>query len=262
MCSVRWNMEHWLIPTLIGITVSTILSASAAVSFSENFAGGTLNSALQAPSPNYYSFNGPATIAEASDRSYIATTATDFLAADFTATLTYTIASGNDSMFVGIGNGTPAGGFYGEPDKAIYLRACPPNFGSGQVHVTINNGAGSVNEGATLVNLLSGATSRVQITKTGDSLTFALDYNSSSGTFVADYSQTFSLASSVGFLDNSDSRFFFGTQAGVTFNALDVNITPVPEINPLVPASLMLVGAVTWQRRRTGRLNTDAAEPK
>jgi hypothetical protein len=243
------RMACILTVAIIGVFAAIPLPAQTATSFSENFAGPTINGALQDLSGNYV-FNGSA--ANPTDsRTYIATVATDYLNYDFTAMLTYTVQSGTggNNMFFGIGSGLPDPNFYDEPLTAVYLRSDPDNFNSGGAHVTLNDGAGNVTEGSTIGSPGDG-TSRALLTKTGDTVTFAVDPNSSSGAFVAAYSESFSVANDLAFLNDANSSLFFGSTTGTTFQALTVDVAAVPEPSVLALFALGSVGVRQILRRR------------
>ena len=183
---------------------------------------------------------------------YISTVATDFLSVDFTAVLTYTVAGsgGDPSVFFGVGSGQPDANFYGEPISAVYMRSGPADFGSGQVEITLNDGAGNVNAGSAL-GYPGNGTSRVKIVKVGDSLTFEFDPNSSSGTFVSAFSQSFSVSSDLSFLNDTNSSIFFGASTASVLNNVTVTVTDTPE--PSALALLALGGFVVAQISRFPR---------
>jgi hypothetical protein len=227
----------------VGILATLHGTAQTATSFSENFGGPTINAALQAPGD--YSFNGEATNTTGV-RTYVSTVASDFLAHDFTATITYTL-QGNGFAFFGIGSGQPDANFYDEPLNAIYLRSPPPSFDSGNVHVSLNNND-SVNEGSPIGS--ASGTSEMQIAKTGDTITFSLDPGNS-GSFVPLYSESFSVAGDVAFLDDTDSSLFFGVDDATVVNSLSVDVVPTPEPSA---AGLSILGGLcgwrVWRRRK------------
>jgi hypothetical protein len=156
----------------IGLFPAVLASAQTAASFTEDFSGPTLNSALQDTGGTYSLGSGAANTT--GNRTYISTVATDFLNSDFSAMLTYTVQDGG-LVFFGVGSGQPDPNFYDEPLDAIYMRSDPASFNSGAVHVSVNNNS-SVNEGAAF-GFPGDGTSRALITKTGDTITFAVDPN-------------------------------------------------------------------------------------
>ncbi len=238
------NARKALLLAWVAVVILAALQgpAQTATSFSENFDGPSINAALQAP--GNYSFNGEATNTTGV-RTYVSTVASDFLAHDFTATITYTL-QGNGFAFFGVGAGLPDANFYGEPLNAIYLRSPPPGFDSGNVHVTLNNND-NVNEGSPIGS--ASGTSEMQIAKTGDTITFSLDPGTS-GSFVPVYSESFSVPGDVAFLDDSDSRLFFGVDTATVVNSLSVNVVPTPEPSA-VELSILggLFGWQVWRRR-------------
>lgn len=245
--SLDSKLAYTLVVATLGMFASGRLPAQTATSFSENFAGPTINGALQDMAGNYV-FNGSAANSTGS-RTYIATVATDYLDYDFTAQLTYTVQSGygGDNMFFGIGSGLPDPNFYDEPLTAVYLRSDPADFNSGAAHITLNDGAGNVAEGSTIGSPGDG-TSRVLITKIGDTVTFAVDPNSSSGTFVSAYSESFSVVNNLSFLNDANGSLFFGAANGTSFQALSVDVAPTPE--PTTMALFAGGSLLGWQMLR------------
>jgi hypothetical protein len=104
----------------------------------------------------------------------------------------------------------------------------PNDWYGGSFNLTIKNGE-SIDEHSSDVDLgiLGSGTHRVRLTKTGNTLTFAVDANSRAGPFVADFSTSKSISADLAFLDTSNSRLFFGTQgASTTFDDLSIELNP------------------------------------
>ena len=230
------------------------LPAQAAGNLTEDFSGPALGPGLEFSAPDSYSFSTGFASPEGDSRQYIRTVATDFGAGDFVLSLTFRVASGDGgagTAFIGLGTGSPDSDYYDEPLNSVYFRSAPADFGDGFLQLSINSGAGNVAELTTLGNPGDG-THRALLTKVGDTLTFSLDANSSSGPFVADDTITLNLADErFAFLDNTNSRLFFGGQGTtVGFDQASISYS-VPEPG----SAAMFVGAVTlgfacWRRRR------------
>ena len=90
----------------------------------------------------------------------------------------------------------------------------------------------------------------MQIAKTGDTITFSLDPGNS-GSFVPLYSESFSVAGDVAFLDDTDSSLFFGVDDATVVNSLSVDVVPTPEPSA---AGLSILGGLcgwrVWRRRK------------
>lgn len=232
---------------------------ATAQTLTDSFNGPALASGLQMSQAGAFTLSGGATeTATDSDgngiRQYISTTLTDFRSHDFTLLVSYTISAGagDGNVFVGLGSGQPdVDGFYGEPLAAVYVRNAPSDFASGEIHATVNNGSGSVDEHSSFGFPGSG-TNRVEIVKVGNTLTFAVDAGSSGGAFVPDYSTSFDLAgSSFSFLNDSDSRLFIGSGGTrVTFNSLSITSSAIPEPATFAALAGCAMLGMAWRRRR------------
>ena len=251
-----------ILPTGVGLIILAWallapVTALSQASVSELFTGPSLNPLLELSQPGGYSYGGGGASNNTGQRGYIRTTATNFNTVDFTLMVTYTISTtgkgGDPVAFIGLGSGSPDGSYYDEPLSAVYLRSFPNDFGDGNTQMSLNDGAGNVTELTPFGSDfgIGTGTHRALLTKVGDTLTFSIDAHSSSGTFVADYSTTLSLAGDAPFLDATNSRLFIGTQdPGTTFQSM--SITVVPESATVgVGAGLAVLGVAFGWRRRT-----------
>jgi hypothetical protein len=229
-------------------------AARAQSSVNETFSGPTLSSDLELSLADSFSFNGVATNT-ANTRAYIRTVATNFNTVDFSLAVTYTIspgAGGGGTAFFGLGSGAPDGSHYGEPLTAGYMRSKPDVFEPGGSQISINNGS-ALDESRADFGTLGDGTHRALITKTGNTLTFAIDAGSDSlsGAFVAEFSTTLNISTELSFLNNTNSRLFVGGETTeVTFDSMVITTTAVPE-----PAAAGLItgfaalGLMTTARR-------------
>ena len=86
-------------------------------------------------------------------------------------------------------------------------------------------------------------THRAQIRKTGEVVTLSLDEDYTSGPFIADYATSRSINTDLSFLDSTNSRLFFGTQAGnTTFDSVTVTVVPEPSTLVCEFAGLLCFG--------------------
>jgi hypothetical protein len=237
-CGVKKQIPDITI-TIFAISLAVLSPSEAAQSIVETFDGPSLNSGLELSVAGSYTLAGGQAFNNSSPlRQYIRTVATDFRSADFTLLITYTVANNSASggaAFIGIGGGMPDAGFYEEPLAALYFRHLPTDFASGIVNPSINNGSGGVSELSSLGNPGSG-THRAQLFKLGNTITYGIQQNYTTGNFFADYSATFDLTESrFSFLNDTNSRLFFG---GDNIQTKFDNVTiAVPE-----PSSALLIG--------------------
>lgn len=191
-----------------------------------------------------YSFTGD--VAEnTSVREYIRTRAADYNTVDFIAEITYNRpdgATGPNIAFFGLGDGLPDAGEFGNPYPALY-------FETQNLRVEKDSSFGN-NDSIVFAMTEPGAGShRLQITKLGDLITFAVDENYVSGPFTADQSHTLSLSAVAPFLNSSNSRIFFGSENATTrtyFDDLVITVIPAPAA---LPAGLVLLGTLVLRRR-------------
>lgn len=244
-----------IIPTLIiGFAAP---SASAAISLTDTFSGPTLNPGLEASAANIYTISGGSVSnTNGERREYIRTVATDFRSTDFMMSITYTVANGFGGAgiaFIGLGSGAPDPAFYSEPLLAVYFRTTPDDF-AGIINPSINSGGGAVNELAA-IGTAGGGTHRARLTKIGNTLAFAIDIDSSSGEFTTDKSTSFDLSKpEFSFLNDTNSRLFFGTRTGSSFSEVTIAATPsasaVPEpANCGILGGTLLLALVSFRRR-------------
>ena len=235
-----------LVAALATLSISTE-SASAAFMFAEDFNSATPNPHLEGYSN--FTVGGGVIRRDGSyynsvSRKYMRTTGTNYNEADFRFELTFTTTPlGKTSInFIGLGRGDrgPSGvtNPYNEPYESLYFRIHTPDTSGGFVSIA-NLPVQSI---LTIGNLPTAGTHRALIEKVGNEITFAIDahYN---GTFASDMSHTFTdLAATAPFLDNTQSRLFFGTvYDGDSFDDWNVE-SIVPEPSTYVMAVLGLLG--------------------
>lgn len=225
--------------------------ARAAVVVTEDFSGPGLNPALEVTQVGAFEFGGTA-VNVSDSRQYIRTVDADYLSTDFTFNVTYTVpenGGGAGIAFIGFGQGSADPSFFDEPLFSLYIRNGPDDFGDGFLQPSINSGSGTVNE-LDQLGLPGAGTHRAQMTRVGDSLVFAFDEDSSSGTFVTDYSRTFSISSELPFLTTSNSRLFVGSEnSGVSFDQFNVTVSAVPEPFSAGIVGMLLLGlGIGWRR--------------
>ena len=241
-------------------------TASAAFMFAEDFNSATPNPNLE----GYSRFTvGGGVIrrngnhSNHNDRRYLRTTGTNYNEADFRFELTFTTTLFPEVSinYIGLGRADrgPSGASnpYNKPYDSLFFRIHGPGTVGGGVTV-----ANSLAHGSNIANLgaiTTPGTHRALIEKVGNEITFAIDahYN---GTFASDLSHTFTdFAAITPFLDNTNSRLFFGTaQDYDSFD--DWNLESiVPEPSTYVMAVLGLVGLGFYGvRRRKGSLRRQA----
>ena len=222
---------------LTALLISGAMTADAIpTSFTEDFSSATVNPNLIAPTEFVFGPNSsPAGVAQnpSGTRRYVTTTATDFNTVDFIFQITIHVSTptATQTPFVGFGSGLEDPNFFFEPHTSAYLRQFPDDFESGQLRLTVSSGA-QVPPNQPPESIISptpgpgNGTHRAQIQKTGDLVTFSLDENYT-GVFMPDYSTTLSMTSDLSFLDDSNSRLFFGVQSGATtFDDLSIAVVP------------------------------------
>jgi len=177
-------------------------------------------------------------------RDFIRTRATNYNEINFKAEVTYTLTEtdGQNIPFFGLGDGKPDPTEFSNPAPAFYLEG---------LNLRIEEDAG---EGIpdSVVQLFSSppgtGTHRLRIIKIDDDVTFALDADYAGGPFVSDESYTLSLSTIAPFLDNTNSRIFFGSQSDDNATVFDdFSLTVIPEPTGL---AMLLAGLPALMRRR------------
>lgn len=192
-----------------------------------------------------YTFTGD--VAEnTGPRSYVRTRATDYNLVDFVAEITFTLpagATGPNAAYFGIGGGMPDGTEFNDPIPAFY-------FQSGNLRVEQDAGESSPDSVVATFSAEGDGTHRLRIAKSGDDVTFSVDFNFAGGSFVVDESQTLSLAGIAPYLDDTNSRIFFGSENTTTrtvFDDLLITVIPTPAA---LPAGIGLLGVALMRRRK------------
>ena len=200
------------------------------VKIDEDFSG-SLSSDLQDADSAYTLAGG--TISKTifnngSDRHYIRTVATDFNTVDFVAELTFTTTAGQGTMihYFGLGPGIQGIDFNESP--GVTFRIHSSDTVGGRVDAGVRFPVGTFTGTLGIGNITtSGGTHRAQITKSGNQVDFAIDVDFN-GTFTPDItSQIADLAAAAPFLNNTNSRIFFGTASATdVFDDLLITVTP------------------------------------
>ena len=162
-------------------------------------------------------------------RSYIRTVDKDFNTVDFVAELTFTTTAGQGTMihFFGLGPGDQDGGSFSNESAGALFRIHSSDTIGGRVDAGVRFPLGTFTGSSIGDITTSGDTHRARITKSGNLAVFAIDRDFT-GTFVADItSPTLDLASVAPFLNNTNSRIYFGTASATdVFDDLLITVTP------------------------------------
>lgn len=200
--------------TLLMAVCGATPSAQAAVSISEDFNDLALDGNLEDATVVYdYALANASLIAGNAYRAYIRTTTTDYNTTDLTYEVSFTMAAGNhagyEMVFFGIGMADRDATYYDVPTSAYYLQIWEGGF-------ALNSGetAGAPTQilSKTASLLTRDTEHRLRLSLNGTTVIWEIDANYT-GTFAADYSVSSSLAADAPFLDNTNSRLFFGAGA-------------------------------------------------
>ena len=150
-----------------------------------------------------------------SDRQYVRTIEAGYDALDFVYEITFTIAV-DEIIFIGLGHGEPDSA-PNEPVDSVNFRIHSPGLVNGKVEI----------QGQIIANLTDPGPHRVQIAKTGNAVTFAIDLDVD-GEFQADASYLIpDLKATAPFLKPDDTHLFFGnSELGTIFS--DMVVAPNP----------------------------------
>ena len=170
------------------------------------------------------------------ERSYVRTIRSDYFSSDWVYTIDVNLV-GFDIVFIGVGEGVPnapgSGPTYNEPADAVFFRMHTGSFGGGGIHVAVMEAGGgwtSFPPGLPPISPLADGPYTVRIEKLGSDLEFSVD--GVPGVFPV------SIPTSATFLDDTNSRLFFGSSGGpggpVPFG--------VPDGPPYVSFDNMVVG--------------------
>ena len=199
-----------------------------------NFSAATLSPSLEDFDVAYTIAGGKirkTTFNNNSDRHYVRTVATDYNTVDFVAELTFTLTDLPGGAFAihyfGLGSGDPDPTFFNE-STGVYFRIHSSDQAGGQVDAVAKPPDGGFSPLGTfgIGNITStGATHRARITKIGNQVKFDIDVDFT-GTFVSDMSsQITDLAAAVPFLNDTNSRIYFGTASAIdTFDDLTITV--------------------------------------
>lgn len=223
---------------------------AATIPILEDFDDGLLVADLQDAGSAFDFTTGTAEYAGSNKtREYIRTIDSDYDSANFRFEATFTFSDAGDAWangFFGIGSGTP-GTYFDSPRPAYYLQLEARNSGSALRRQ--RDGASSPSTLLTWNDLgpLGAGTHRIQMSKDGDDVTWAIDKNYT-GTFNPDDTLSRSFASDTNTMSTTDWRLFFGTgRNGPASSFDDVAIVPEPSMIALALGSLSLL----MLRRRT-----------
>ena len=214
----------------IVITYSLVYAATAV---DEDFSG-TLNADLQDEDGAYTIGNGTiskTTFGGSSDRSYIRTVDTDYNTVDFVAELTFTLTNLPAIHFLGLGPGTQ--GVISNESPGVLFRIHSSDLEDGRVDAGVRFPDGTFTGAIGIGNITtSGNSHRARLTKSENQVSFDLDVDFD-GTFIANMSEKIAdLAAAASFLDNTNSRIFFGTASATdVFDDLLITVSPVSTVS-------------------------------
>jgi hypothetical protein len=254
-------------------------ASAATIGISEDFDDGILDGSLEQNPAGTWGFSNDSDTADPDDeaipgsgRSYIRTTDSDYKTAEFIAEVTYTAFNGSGAgiAFLGLGAAERQDDFFDAPSAAIAFENDPGNRQSGEASVVIYDGDEEHQALGAPVTIMpekltsfaglnpGNGTHRLRLSKEGDLLTFEIDAHfaadnntpgdADGGLFDADGSYSISLTDPrLTLLDTSNSRIFFGTQAGGNTSFDDFSITPEPTSTTLL--ALAALGLIARRRR-------------
>lgn len=207
---------------LLVVATSTTAFASHSLYFTEAFDGPTAGPNLEDADSAFTVSGGVimntagATPIEA-NRHSVRTLRTDYNTDDWTYTIDFDI-SGSDIIYIGLGSGEPDGGWLGEPGNSIHFRIHSLSMAGGVVHV-MTRGASTGSPGwddiKTLTPLPADGPFTARIVKSGSDLTFSIDGLAGS-----------EVVTIPGFLNNTNSRLFFG-DGGPATSFDNMVVTPI-----------------------------------
>ncbi|HEX2749839.1 MAG TPA: PEP-CTERM sorting domain-containing protein, partial [Verrucomicrobiales bacterium] len=212
-------------------------------SLSENFNGATVTGALSVPAG--WDFNGSAN-KTGGGRNFVATVDADYSTVNFVFMIDFTLAGGGGPgiAFFGIGSAAPNASWFGTPADAFWAEGRPGDFDAGDVQWSTMAGSGT-NPPEVTFGTAGDGSHRLKIEKIGTNITLSIDVGAN-GTF--DGSVTKSLTADLPFLNNTNSRLFFGTESGnATFDNLSITVVPEPGSSAL---SCLAALSVLRRRRR------------
>lgn len=267
------NKTSFLWATIAIIAFDT--AAKAADSFSENFSNTNITTRLIAPAGYIFGTNatpvGTAQNAVFSDfREYITTAAADYNTVDFVMEITVSVRGPGPSQtaFVGFGSAIPDPNYFTEPHTSIYLRLFPDDFLDGALGLSISTDPSHHEEAVDSSSLHPGeGTHRVQLRKVANVLRLSCDVDYAGGPFVADYSVTRRMDTDLAFLNDSNSRLFFGVQGtNTTFDDLTVTVLPrlsieVADVALCWRSSSNIMYQVEYQSELTTNMWASLGEP-
>jgi hypothetical protein len=240
---------------LLGFTTTV----NADMTIFENFDSGLMNSNLHVTSSyTGYGFMSGTLANTGGTRNYVRTNDSDYMNFSYELTLTHAAGNSGEIAFVGIGNGSPEGGFREPGFGSLMMRIHNPSLVGGRVDFQWADGAGgTTNDIFEIVgNITSiGSPTRLRFERSGDLVTMGYDANFT-GVFTADVSRTYDLSqpqySNIRNSLNSNTRMFFGSQFSASrFDDFSIMSAAVPE--PVsATVGVLALAATTLVRRRRG----------
>jgi hypothetical protein len=227
--------RFWLIA--VAIMHMNSAKAEAPQSFTETFNSSVVTPLLFAPE-DYQSGSGVIFSTNGPLLDYVYTTSAAFNTVDFVMTLTVNISGSNDGIaWVGLGSGIPDPAWGpNQPSYCGYINILPADWfggGSSVSYVELPSTATNWND----VVLTNGPLQNpvgVRVSKVGDMVTFAIQEDYQGDAFVADYSHSLSMSNDLSFLDDTNSRLFFGGGSLAVFSDLSVTVVPEPSTYALL----------------------------
>jgi len=239
-------------------------SASANLSFTEDFSGASMPSNLETTGPldgtsGLIAFGGTAQFNGQGDnqRQYLRTVESDYFAADFTMEVTFHTAGDGwwEAGWIGLGAGTPDAGNFGGPSQPRIGIEIGGSGATGGVKMMDNGWLSPTDAPAWNANtaFVGPTTQRYRFTYTAanQNMSVEIDQNYAGGAFVANISSVWTTSDNgdnSGQFDASSSHIYFGTAGnGSYFDDLSVTVIPEPATLGMV---VLLGGGMIWIRKR------------
>jgi len=219
---LQWGRRHQMLEAGVAAQVLdgklTVYQRDAAESVQTlvaDFESDDLPAELEDPAGVYRFTGGQAE--SAGPRHYIRTRTADYNTRDFAAEITYTMptqTAGPNIVFFGVGGGEPDPTEWNNPIPAVYFESSP-------LRIEFDRGAGEPDQILHRFDPPGPGTHRLRITKVDRWITFEVDRDATGDRFVADESHTLLWDSAAAFLNETNSRIFFGTEQSESTSTFD-----------------------------------------